>query len=133
MSLITPIAALLGTELRASLRLNIRLAAIYGVAGLGVLGAIGFGFAALHRVIAQAQGPLYADLILGVSLLVFAGILIGIAQYMSYRARKRAALTRALMAAPIAAGALLQKPKVGIGALAMIVALGALAGRTFGK
>ena len=133
MSLMTTVTAIAATELRAALRHNLRLAAVYGVAGLGVLGAIGFGLSALHRVIAMSQGSLNADLIIGGALLVIAAILIGVAKYMSYRARRRAAMTRALAAAPLAASLLLKKPKFALAAVVAAVVVGGLAGRSFMK
>lgn len=133
MSLITSLTALAASELRAALRNNLRLVAVYGAAGLAVLAAIGFALAALHRVLEQSYGPLWADLIIAGGLLVVAALLIGLAQYLAHRARRRANLARAAAVAPIAASLLLKKPRLSLAAIAAALIVGGLAGRSFKK
>ena len=129
MSLLTTIAGLAGTELRASLRHNLRKSVIWGSAGLAGLAGIGFCLSAVHRAVAFSKGEIWADLIVAAILFFAAAVLLGIGEYLAYRERRRLALTRTLAAAPLAASLLLRKPGMGLAAAAAAILAGTLLGR----
>lgn len=133
MSLLTTAATLATAEVRTAFRSNIQRCAIYGLAGLSTLGAVIYGLVAIHRLIAAEHGSLAADLWLAGGLLVLALLLVAIARYAAYRQRRRATITKAIAAAPLALGLLMRKPKIGIAAAVAALIVGSLLGRSLGR
>jgi len=130
---LTSALALAFTEIRQSLRLNLRVIAVYVAAILAVLTAAGFGLSAIHRWLSVWQGPMAADLILAGALLVLALVLWLVGRSMAKEAARKAQTARLIAAAPLAAQALFKGRKLGMIGLAAALVAGVLAGREFGK
>lgn len=94
------------SEVSGVVKRNVTVLALYGLAGLLMVCALGYGLSALHSYIAFSQGVVAASLWIAGGLFLFALVSIGLASYVKNKPRPSRPLPMAqtaMMAAPFAA------------------------------
>jgi len=94
------------SEVSGVVKRNVTVLALYGLAGLLMVCALGYGLSALHSYIAFSQGVVAASLWIAGGLFLFALVSIGLASYVKNKPRPSRPLAMAqtaMMAAPFAA------------------------------
>ena len=94
------------SEVSGVVKRNVTVLALYGLAGLLMVCALGYGLSALHSYIAFSQGVVAASLWIAGGLFLFALLSIGLASYVKNKPRPSRPLPMAqtaMMAAPFAA------------------------------
>lgn len=128
------LGALIASEIGGAVRRNVVIYALYALAGLLLLGAVGFALGALHSALAAHYGTVGASLIIAGGLLVAALLVFGLAVYIKNRPRPgRPMAATALAAAPIAASLLGSRKGWRVGLAGLAVVLGAVLGRQIFK
>ncbi len=124
------LGAFLASEVSGAVKRNVIVYGLYGLTGLLVLCAFGYGLDALHTILAQRYGAAPASLMIAGGLLVSAALALALAAYV--RGRKRPArpmAATALAAAPIALQLLGSRRVWRFGVMAGLAALGIVLGR----
>ncbi len=94
------------SEVSGVVKRNVTVLGLYGLAGLLMFCALGYGLSALHSYISFSQGVVAASLWIAGGLFVFALICVGLAAYVKNKPRPSRPLPvaqTAMMAAPFAA------------------------------
>lgn len=124
------LSLLAASELGVMISRNIKALVFYtGAAVAGIMSLI-FVLMAAYSWLLMHMSSIMANLVIAGGLLVLAGSLVLIGNYIKHRARPASAMaTTALVALPLAAGVLARKPALSTFILAGVVAMGAIAGR----
>lgn len=128
------LGALAMAEAGVSVRRGVTVYALYLLATVILVAAIVFALVALHAVLAVRYDPVTASLYIAGGLLLAAILVFAIAALLNMRRRRHSALaTTALVAAPVAAGAMASRPVVKLAMLGSVLLLGAAVGRELRK
>lgn len=128
------LGALIASEIGGAVRRNVMIYALYALAALLTLGAVGFALGALHTVLSLRYGAVEASLIVAGGLLVAALLVFALAAYIKSKPRPaRPIAATALAAAPIAASVLGSRKGWRIGLAGLAVVLSAVLGRQIFK
>lgn len=132
--MLSSLAALAGLEIRAATQRGVKVAGLSLLAGIFLLAAIFYGFAALGEWLRLSFAPADAELMLA-GLALFLAFMLGLGAYLLRRApldRTASKQTMALVAAPLAVN-LARRGLPGLGKLLPIVVLGGFLLGRFGK